>query len=80
MTCDEALRQYWNSLDGDAVFDIYMLGEVRAVAVKGTNDDWAAYIGTGDNSRVAAHGAKLTEQQARTFFTQALMDCGHYRG
>jgi hypothetical protein len=77
MTCDEELRKFWDSLPG-GVFDVYHLGDIRVVAVKGIAGDWAAYIGSG--SSVASTGTKLNEKQARSFFTQAFIDCGSYRG
>jgi hypothetical protein len=78
--CDEQLQKFWDSLPGgpQAIFDTYQAGAAKIVAVKGGDGSWAAYIGTGSDYEVASHGTKLTEEQAKSFFTQAFVDCASY--
>lgn len=53
----------------------YHDGQVMIVAVKGMEEDWAAYIGYAkskiedtNQQTIAKHGNKLTKEQAKTFF------------
>jgi len=71
----------WKEFEPGQILDVYSIGEVKLVAVEGTANDWAAYIGRNDvtNEAIASQGTKLTEKQARAFFTQKYLEHYTYR-
>jgi hypothetical protein len=75
------LNAIWAKFGPREIIDIQYFGNVKAVAVKGSVGDWAAYIGKQDedDDTVARSGHKLPSKVARAIFDQGLLQCQEYR-
>ena len=78
---DPRVRQRWDAYEPGSVVETVILGHALAVAVKGTADDWAGYIGSTEEGEqaVARGGQKLTKAVAAAVFDDCVLGCGVYR-
>jgi hypothetical protein len=74
-----ATRQRWEAYKPNDIVETVILGRALAVAVKGSADDWAGYIGCGSEEEVARGGHKLPVAVATAIFDDCIFACGAYR-
>ena len=65
-------RQSWELTDGNSV-------EVSVVLVAGAIGDYAAYVGAGEPEWVAAHGNKISFEEACVHFPGGQLEDTRYR-